>query len=146
MISYKALTGVEIQHWEGMIYFWMSWGVYSLQANTLHRHGKYTGNREVNFWLLDLCNGNTTMYTTRFDDSFDDWEIINRYISGTGACDCVRGHMMYGQDARYPCNRNKMTGSITDNRFIIQKMVIKGEPTSSGGAKLNCVVSYKGYM
>jgi hypothetical protein len=72
------------------------------------------------------------MYSVRFDDSFDDWEIINRYISGTGACDCIRGKMMYGQDVDYKCNK-------ADNRFVLQKMVIKG-------AALNCVVSYKGYM
>lgn len=139
MISYKALTGVEIQHWRGQIYFWMPWGVYSLAAETLHQHGKYTGLREVSFWLLDLCNGQTTHYTTRFDESFDDWEIINRYVSGTGACDCIRGHMMYSPEVQFDCNRNKKTGLITDNRFILQKMVIKGE-------RMNCVVSYKGYM
>lgn len=132
MICYKALTGVEIQHWKGMIYFWMPWGVYSLKADNLHRHGRYTGPREVSFWLLDLCNGYTTMYSIRFDDSFDDWEIINRYISGTGACDCIRGKMVYGQDVDYKCNK-------ADNRFVLQKMVIKGD-------QLNCVVSYKGYM
>lgn len=132
MISYKALTGVEIQHWQGRIYFWMEWGVYSLKASTLHGHGEYQGPREVCFWLLDLVNGHVCMYTAIFDEECDDWEIINRYVSGTGACDCVRGQMLYGDKTHFECNKK-------DNRFIIQKMVIKGNA-------LNCVVFYRGYI
>jgi len=132
MITYKALNGVEIQHWQGNIYFWMPWGVYSLKAETLHLHGKYQGFREVTFWLLDLGNGYSSTYTESFPEAMDDWEIINRYVSGTGACDCVRGRMLYGDEVAYHCNKK-------DNRFILQKMVIKGE-------KLNCIVNYKGYV
>jgi hypothetical protein len=132
MISYKALTGVEIQHWQGNIYFWMPWGVYSLSAEALHRHGRFHGRREVTFWLHDLENGYTSTYTESFPESFDDWELINRYISGTGSCDCERGRMIYGDEVRYSCNKR-------DNRFILQKMVIKGE-------KLNCIITYRGYM
>jgi len=132
MINYKALTGVEIQHWKGFIYFWMPWGVYSLDAATLHKHRQVSGPREVTFYFLDLFNGYTTVYSEMFDESFDDWEIINRFVSGTGACDCARGLMMYGREGLYSCNKK-------DNRFIMQKMVIKGE-------RINCEVLYKGYM
>ncbi len=135
MISYKALSGVEIQHWQGKIYFWMDWGVYSLVAETLHQHGKYRGPREVTFCLLDLNNGYVASHLETFPEAMDDWEIINRYISGTGACDCVRGRMVYGTDVangHFECNEK-------DNRFILQKMVIKGE-------KLNCVLTYRGYI
>jgi len=135
MISYKSLEGVEIQHWQGHIYFWMPWGVYSVKAETLCRHRKCLEPREVTFWLHDLGNGYTTTHVETFDESFDDWEIINRYVSGTGACDCVRGQMMYGHSVsggRFDCNQK-------DNRFILQKMVIKGGP-------LNCIVSYRGYV
>jgi len=136
MISYKALSGVEIQHWNGHIYFWMPWGVYSVDCNTLHQHGKYHGAREVSFYLLDLCNGHKGIHIEIFPESFDDWEIITRFVSGTGACDCVRGKMLYGSRQiaipTFECNKK-------DNRFILQKMVIKGE-------KLNCTISYKGYI
>lgn len=136
MISYKALSGVEIQHWQGHIYFWMPWGVYSVACDTLHCHGKYHGPRHVCFHLLDLYNGHKGTYDEIFPESFDDMEIINRFVTGTGACDCVRGKMLYSshvlQIPRFECNKR-------DNRFILQKMVIKGE-------KLNCILSYKGYI
>lgn len=132
MISYKSLAGVEIQHWQGYIYFWMPWGVYSLKADTLHRHGRYHGPREVQFWLHDLENGHIKQHTEIFGEALDDWEIINRFISGTGACDCVRGRMLYGPEQYFKCN-NK------DNRFVLQRMVIKGEA-------LNCTLTYRGYI
>lgn len=132
MINYKELSGTEIQYWQGDIYFWMPWGVYSLDANRLHQHRQVSEPREVQFWLLDLINGYTRSYIEMFDESFDDWEIINRFISGTGACDCVRGRMLYGREGIYSCNKK-------DNRFILQKMVIKGE-------HLNCTITYRGYI
>lgn len=132
MICYKALSGVEVQHWQGKIYLWMPWGVYSLTAETLHQHKHYSGPREVTFWLLDLENGYTCTHSETFSESFDDWELINRYISGTGACDCERGRMMYGSDVHYSCNKK-------DNRFILQKMVIRG-------TKINCVLTYRGFL
>lgn len=139
MICYKALSGVEMQHWKGYIYFWLPEGVFSLAAATLHRHGRYHGTRKVSFWLLDTENGHMDNYTETFDESFDDWEIINRYIRGTGSCDCQRGQMMYGKqgaiydtEAQYNCNKGP-------NRFLITKMVIKG-------AKLNCIIRYRGYV
>lgn len=139
MICYKALSGVEMQHWKGYIYFWLPDGVFSLTAATLHRHGRYHGPREVQFHLFDRQNNVSGITTEKYPESFDDWEIINRYIRGTGSCDCQRGRMMYGKqgaiydtEAHYSCNKGP-------NRFLITKMVIKG-------AKLNCIIRYRGYV
>ena len=132
MLHYKALSGVEIQHWQGQTYLWTEHGVYSFRSASLHKHKHISRPRQVEFHLLDRETGKRGHCITSFAEDYDDWEIINRYTTGTGKCDCQRGRMIYGENHEFPCN-------LGDNRFILQKMVIKGED-------LNCVVNYRGYL
>jgi len=131
MITYTSLANVDTQQWKGQTYLWTDYGVYSFRSASVHRHKNITRPRQVEFWLTDTITGKSNHCVTTFPTDYDDWEIINRYVSGTGKCDCVRGQMMYGEGRDFSCNKR-------DNRFVITKMVIKGDG-------LNCVVNYKGY-
>jgi hypothetical protein len=131
MINYKSLTGGEVLYLEGVLYLWMPWGVYTLNAVDMKRHGQYSGPREVIVDLMDTENGMGKVLTLVYNDSYDDYELIYKFISGSASCDCIRGEMLYGPTLNYACNKGP-------NRFIIRKMAIKGEPT-------NCILTYKGY-
>lgn len=131
MLNYKTLTGGEVLYDNGMIYFWMPWGCYSVRASTIKRHRAYTGPRQVTFTFVDTTNHTKYNYTETYPEGFDDYEIIYRWISGSGACDCHRGKIVYGDNIVFPCNKGP-------NRFVLRKMAIKGE-------HLNCIIDYKEY-
>jgi hypothetical protein len=132
MTNYKSTSGVEVQLYNGVVHFWMPDGVYTLRASTMRRHGQYTGRRTALLLFLDVETGVTATVTVEYAETFDDYEIIYRWLMGSGKCDCVRGKIFYGTEQVYRCNKGP-------NRFILQKMVIKGE-------NLNCVVKYRGFM
>jgi hypothetical protein len=129
MISYKTLTGGEVTYWHGNLLFWMSMGVYTLEAANMKRHGHYISQRYVVVKLYDKQTNHTRIITEEYPADFDDYEIIYRWISGTASCDCVRGEKLYGPTLDFECNRGP-------NRFIIKKLTIGGEPN-------NCVLTYK---
>ncbi len=131
LINYKTLSGCEITYFNGKLHIWVPDGMYVLKAATLKPHGAYSGYREVLLYLYDTECDRTKIKKETYDPSFDDYEIIYRWIVGTASCDCVRGRKLYGPTLSFKCNRGP-------NRFILKKMVIKGE-------KSNCVISYKGY-
>jgi hypothetical protein len=132
MMNFKSTSGVEVQLYNGVIHFWMSEGVYSLRSSTLRRHGQYHGPRTVTLLMLDVETMQSKPLTIEYPESFDDYEIIYRWLMGTGNCDCIRGSLFYSPATKFRCNRGP-------NRFILQKMVIMGE-------NLNCIVKYRGFM
>ena len=132
MLNYKSATGTEIQEYDGVVHFWMPSGVYTVRKHTMRKHGQYHGTRSVTVYMWDTARDVAAEITQEYPDTFDDYEIIHRWVVGSGKCDCVRGKTFYESKGHYECNKGS-------NRFILQKLVIKGE-------NLNCIVKYRGYI
>lgn len=131
MINYRNLAGGEVSYWNGIIYFWMADGVYTVKASTVQRHRCNCDSREITLSFIDTEN-NFKKCVSVPCKGLDDFELIYRFISGSASCDCIRGEIIYGTDLQFPCNDGP-------NRFVLRKMAIKGEDS-------NCILQYKGYV
>jgi hypothetical protein len=132
ILNYKTLTGCEVSYFEGSLDIYVPEGVYTLKVDTLHCHGAYTGSRHVTAEIIDSNAGFAQNVGLMYDDTFDDYEIINRWITGTASCDCTRGKLLYGETIKFKCNKG-------NNRFLLRKLTIKGEPK-------DCVIKFKAYL
>ncbi len=131
MINYRNLAGGEVSYWDGVIYFWMEDGVYTVDAKSIQRHKCGNSDKEVTLFLRDMKTGFTKEVAVPCK-GLDDFELIYRFISGAAACDCVRGGIVYGTTLKFSCNHSE------PNRFVLRKMVIRGESSK-------CALKYKGY-
>ena len=132
MASHKLVPGAEITYWAGDLLFWTQEGVYTVIAETIKRHEKIKDSRLVIIHLYDTQACRYATYVEMYPAIFDDHEIIYRWLFGAGACDCVRGQLIYGPNSLFNCNNGP-------NRFIIRKLAIKGEDSK-------CVIDYKGFV
>lgn len=131
LVNYRDIAGGEVSYWNGVIYFWVADGVYTVKAASVKKYRCSNGPRQVMLDFLDTESDFHKVISKTFNSELDDYELIYRFISGSASCDCVRGSMIYGPTLDFPCNNGP-------NRFILRKMVIKGETN-------NCVLEYKRY-
>lgn len=131
MINYRNLAGGEVTYLDGIMYFWVRDGVYTVEARRVKKYKCQAESRRVVLDLVDTEPDYHKTATKSFNTELNDFELIYRFICGSAACDCVRGNLMYGPEQHYNCNEGA-------NRFIVRKMAIKGETN-------NCVLEYKEY-
>ncbi len=132
MINYRNLAGGEVSYWNGIIYFWMPFGVYTVNASLVRKYVCDAEPRQVTLSFVDTETDFHKVVSRTFSSELDDFELIYRFISGSSSCDCVRGHMIYGPTQDFECNEEA-------NRFVLRKLAIRGEDH-------NCVLTYKGYI
>lgn len=129
LTKFSRLCGDEVSILDGDVYLWMSDGVYTVEMHP-HLRENHRDQTGVTLTLEDTFTGKVVDIGEMYDETYDDYEIIHRWVFGGLSCDCQRGKIFYSDyKKKFKCGHK---------RFILRKMAI-------GGEKIRTAIIYRNY-